>query len=173
MAQHPKIDLHLRHDLSRKIVEEVVSLKVDIGIVVNPVPHPDLVIHPLCADVVTLWSAPVKNAATDVAGGQAVLICDPELMQSQALLKKLKKSGMVFARTVTSGSLEVIADLTAAGGGIGILPTKVALRARKKLKTVVGAPQHTDAHCLVYRVENKGVKSIQTLNAAIRDVFKA
>lgn len=173
MARHPKIDIHLRHDLSRKIAEDVISLKIDLGIVVNPVHHPDLVIHPLCRDEVTLWRGPGRTPAQDIAGGTAVLICDPDLMQSQALLKRLKKSGMVFARTLASSSLEVIADLTAHGGGIGILPMRVARRARRRLTAVPEAPVHTDEHCLVYRVENKGVKSIQMLSMAVRDFFAA
>lgn len=172
MARYPKLDIRLTHDLSRKVAEDVISLKADIGIVVNPVPHPDLVIQRLCTDEVTLWTAAgTLKPAQDMAGGAAVLICDPELMQSQALLKRLKKSGPAFARTVTSGNLEVIADLTAAGLGIGILPTRVARRARGKLRPVAGAPLHLDAHCVIYRVEQRGVKSIQALTAAIKSVF--
>ncbi len=166
MAQHTKLDITLRHDLSRKVSEDVVSHKTDIGIVVNPVPHPDLVIHNLCRDEVTLWTAAGK------AVNKSVLICDPDLVQSQSLLKKLKKSGMAFSRTVTSGNLEVIADLTAHGGGTGILPARVAERARNKLQRVPKAPVFYDEHCLIFRVENKNVKSIQALSTAIRECFK-
>ena len=164
LQDHPQLDITLRHDLSRKVAEEVVSHKADIGIVVNPVAHPDLVIHQLCQDEVTLWHAP-KNA------NKSVLICDPDLLQSQSLLKKLKKAGMEFTRMVTSGNLEVIADLTAHGAGIGILPAKVAVRTRQKLSRVPRAPVFYDEHCLIFRVENKNVKAIQALSSAIRACF--
>lgn len=166
MEKYPLLNLDVRHDLSRRVLEDVISMKTGIGIVVNPVRHPDLVIHRLCADEVTFWTAaegPVRN--------QKVLICDPDLAQSQALLKKLKKSGLAFERFVFSNSLEVIADLVAGGGGIGILPARVAARAQKKLKRLPKAPVFHDEHCLVFRVENKGVKAIQALSEAIRALF--
>jgi LysR family transcriptional regulator, cell division regulator len=164
MEKNPGLDINLRHDLSRRIAEDVVSMKIDVGIVINPVEHPDLVLHRLCRDEVTLWTA-AQNDNKDL------LICDPELLQSQALLKDLKKRGMNFTRTMHSESLEVIAELTAAGAGIGILPSKVAERARKKLTRVPKAPVFYDELCLIFRVENKNVKSIQAINQAIRAVF--
>jgi DNA-binding transcriptional LysR family regulator len=161
LQEHPKLDITLRHDLSRKVAEDVVSHKADIGIVVNPVAHPDLVIHHLCQDEVTLWTA-ARNA------NKSVLICDPDLLQSQSLLKKLKKAGMEFTRMMTSGNLEVIADLTAHGSGIGILPARVAVRTRQKLTRIAKAPVFYDEHCLIFRVENKNVKAIQALSHAVR-----
>lgn len=165
LQDHPRLDIRLRHDLSRKIAEDVISLKIDVGVVVNPVQHPDLVIHHLCDDEVTLWSAPKAN--------KSILICDPDLLQSQSLMKKIKKAGMDFTRTINSSSLEVIADLTANGCGVGILPSRVADRTLKKIQRVPKAPVFYDEHCLIYRAENKNVKSIQALNAAIRGCFTA
>lgn len=100
-----------------------------------------------------------------------LLICDPDLLQSQSLLKDLKKRGISFERMVFSGSLEVIADLTANGCGIGILPARVAAMARKKLVRVPKAPVFYDEHCLIFRVENKKVKTVQAIAAAIRALF--
>lgn len=164
MAAHPKLDITLKHDLSRKITEDVISMKVDVGIVVNPVQHPDLVIHPLCKDEFTLWTSGKE--------GPSILICDPELAQSQSLMRQLAKKGIKFDRTIVSGSLDVIADLVAHGGGCGFLPARVAAMARKKLKRVPKAPVFYDEHCLLFRVENKGIKSIQVINQAIRDFFR-
>lgn len=163
MAQHPQLNITLRHDLSRKVAEDVVSHKVDIGIIVNPVPHPDLVIHQLCKDDVTLWTGEKAN--------KGVLIYDPDLIQSQTLLKKMKKSGLTFSRVIISSSLEVIADLTAHGCGTGILPARVALQARQKLTRIQKAPVFYDEYCLIFRVENKNVRSIQALSQAIRKLF--
>ncbi|MCE9507128.1 MAG: LysR family transcriptional regulator [Alphaproteobacteria bacterium] len=172
MEKHPLLQISLRHDLSRKIAEDVISLKTDIGIVVNPVQHPDLVIHPLCRDEFTLWTGPKANYnAQDIHSGRAVLICDPDLAQSELLIKQLKKSGINFDRILTSGNLEVIADLTAHGCGLGLLPGRVASRAVKKLTRVPKTPVFYDDHCLIFRVENKDVKSIQALSAAIRGRF--
>ena len=174
MAKHPELQVTLRHDLSRKIAEEIISMKTDIGIVVNPVSHPDLVMRRLCADRVTFWRTGGKvNAAQDIAAGTAILICDPELAQAQNLMKKLRRKGMTFARTVPCADLDVIGDLTAAGAGIGILPGQAAMRAPKKLQAVQGMPVFDDEHFLLYRVENKNVQAIRTISAAIGARFSA
>lgn len=172
LEKHNDLNIRLKHDLSRKIAEGVISFDIDIGVVVNPVRHPDLVLHRLCRDEVTLWTGPGKNPLQDIAGGMAVLICDPDLLQSQSLLRQLEKRKIAFARTIPSGNLEVIADLVAGGCGIGILPAKVATRAKRELKPVPSAPVFYDEHCLIYRAEKKGVKSIQALGAAIRAAFE-
>lgn len=166
MERYPLLNLDLRHDLSRKVLEDVISMKTDIGVVVNPVEHPDLVIHKVCRDEVTFWTA-----ASGKPRNQKILVCDPDLAQSQTLLKRMNKSGLEFERFVFSGSLEVIAELVASGGGVGILPARVAVRAHKKLKRVLKAPVFYDDHCLVFRVENKNVKAIQAISAAIRSSF--
>lgn len=166
VEKHPGLEIRFHHGLSRKITENVISLKTDIGLVVNPVRHPDLVIVPLCRDVVTLWTAPQEAAAGDV------LICDPELVQSQSIMKQFKKRRIAFNRMIVSENLELIADLTAAGCGTGILPAQVAARAKTEIRPVARAPVFHDEHCLVYRVENKNVKSIRIIGNAIRDFFE-
>jgi len=54
MSQFLKLKLH--HDLSRKMTEEVVSSRIDFGLVINLTPHPGLVIKPLLTDEVTFWA---------------------------------------------------------------------------------------------------------------------
>ena len=164
LRDHPKLNISLKHDISRKVTEDVISSKIDIGIVVNPVRHPDLVIHSLCTDVFTLWSCDkIKN--------KDVLICDPDLAQAQFLIKKLEKAGMRFERILTSSSLEVIADLSLAGSGFGLLPGRVASAFGKGLKPAPKAPVFHDEYCLLYRMENKQLRALQAISSAIRAVF--
>ena len=54
-----------------------------------------------------------------------VLILAPDLLQSQDILSKLKKRGIVFSRVIQSNSLEVVAQLVRQGVGCGILPERV------------------------------------------------
>jgi DNA-binding transcriptional LysR family regulator len=171
LAEHPKLNINLKHDLSRRIAEDVISMKVDVGIVVNPVRHPDLVIQKVCKDEFTLWEK-AGGAGQSLTNGEAVLICDPELAQSQSLTEQFSKKGIKFGRIVSSGSLEVIADLVAHGCGFGFLPGHAAARARHKLRRVPKAPVFYDEHCLLFRVENKGVRSIQVINGAIKAFFE-
>src|SRR4051812_14379413 len=80
---YPALHLTLAHDLSRKIVEATISMRVDIGIVINPVRHPDLMIRHVCSDQVTLWRAPHDDAPRNAD----VLLCDPDLLQTQSLMR--------------------------------------------------------------------------------------
>jgi DNA-binding transcriptional LysR family regulator len=165
LAEYPGLDISLRHDISRRVAAAVIAMEIDIGIVVNPVRHPDLVIHRLCRDEFTLW-APAGKTPPDV------LFCDPDLIQAQFLLKKFGKAGRRFGRIVACGSLEVAASLAAAGGGYALLPGRAARRQGKKIRPVAGAPSFADDHCLIFRVENKGIRAVQAINAAIVDSFR-
>ncbi|MFZ4713371.1 MAG: LysR family transcriptional regulator [Bacteriovoracaceae bacterium] len=159
LQKNPGLEITLKHDLSRKITEQVISFEIDFGIVINPVKHPDLVVIPLGKDEVTFFEKQ-GNKNSDI------LICDPDLVQTQKLSKEFKR----FKRVITSSSLEVIQSLTEAGAGVGILPKRVALNSKSlKLKNALpGAPIFADQLALVFRVENK-----KTLTAiAIIDAIK-
>lgn len=154
LKENSALNIRLTHNLSRRIAEDVISFKVDFGIVVNPPPHPDLIIKTLFQDVVTLWTSSAKT-------NRDVLICDPELIQSQSILNQLSKKNIHFQRLVTSSSLEVITSLTASGAGIGIIPTRVATRLpHLHLKPFnKTAPQFHDRICLIYRADTQTSKA--------------
>jgi DNA-binding transcriptional LysR family regulator len=164
IRNYPKLEIHLKHDLSRKITEEVISLNIDIAIVVNPVRHPDLIIYKLFNDKVMLWQnkklVKMKNPP---------LICDPELLQSQSILKQLKTKQLSYERMITCNNLEIIATLAAKGCGAGILPERVVKSTYPTLLNPVSdSPIFNDNICLIYRHENRNVLAIQTIIAAIK-----
>lgn len=172
LEEHPHLEISLFHDLSRKVTEAVIRMEIDLGIVVNPVEHPDLVLKKLGEDEVTLWTARKKTKLQDPHSDHSVLICDPSLLQTQDLQKKLKRAGLRFSRTIHSSNLEVIAKLTAEGCGIGILPARVANANESWLKKLPDAPSFRDEVVLLYRMENKGVKSIQEMAERIDRSFQ-
>ena len=143
-TSYPGIEIQLIHGLSRVICEGIISGTLDFGLVVNPVRHPDLVIHKLASDEVGFWKAP--NGLSDV------LIYNPDLNQSQALLKKVKKKEQPH-RIITSNNLEVIATLAASGTGVAILPSRVAKAIAPQLKKVRGWPTYLDEITFVHRVD--------------------
>jgi LysR family transcriptional regulator, cell division regulator len=169
LEKHPGLEIKFQHHLSRKITEQVINLKIDMGIVVNPTKHPDLVIKHLSDDKVTLWRGMGKRKIQDLTSGEAVLLCDPELIQTQSILKSLKKQNIYYRRIIPSDNLEVIGELTKAGCGIGILPGNVAKP--RKLTAIAKAPYYQDEICLLYRGENRHVKAIQIITDAIKKVF--
>lgn len=174
LEKFPDLEIKVSHDLSRKVTESVISMNLDLGIVVNPVQHPDLIIKKLCDDEVTFWTAPGSRSIQSPSSEAGVLICDPELLQTQDLIKKLggSKEGFSYRRTLFSSNLEVISNLVASGSGYGILPGRVAKRVRNpKLKKIRGAPIFKDEICLVYRVENRKVRAIQEIADRIQGAF--
>lgn len=146
LLENEGIEISFVHDLSRYISEQVISWKLDFGIVVNPPSHPDLIIKEICKDTVGLW---VKKGLEN----SDVLICDPELLQVRNITDKLKKKGMNFKRFINSSNLEVIATLVASGCGIGILPERVMKSNQSAdVRPIMDAPIFKDRVCLIYRV---------------------
>lgn len=169
LEDHPKLEIHLKNDISRKITEQVINLSIDIGIVVNPIKHPDLIIRKLCDDEVTFWKSNGNRATQDIHSKQAVLLCVPELTQTQFLLKRAKEAGIITQRIMTVNSMEVVANLTASGCGIGILPQRVAYAINpNQLKSIPNTPTYPDEICLIYRHENRNVQAIQTITDTIK-----
>lgn len=164
VKQYSKLDIQLKHDLSRKITEEVINLSIDLGIAVNPIKHPDLIIKKLFDDQVTCWKVKQIDTTKD-----NIIICDPELIQTQWILKRLEQNGIPYKRIISSSNLEVITQLTIAGVGIGILPSCVAMFANNQmLERVPNAPLYEDDICLIYRHENRHHKVVQVAINAIK-----
>ncbi len=119
-AQAPGIEVELIHDFSRKITEGVVSYNIDIGFVVNPFRHPDLVLKKLGDDRVLFWRK---------RGGGALpkrIFADKNLIQMQEILGKTQTKEFKGWNLINTSSLELIRTLTLRGQGIGILPERVA-----------------------------------------------
>ncbi len=160
LDKFPELEFNLIHDLSRKIAEQVISRECDLGLVINTIPHPDLVIHKLLTDEVTLFKHPAYKGN--------VLILDPDLKQSQTLLKNMRKV-FDFKREIHSSSLEVIRDLCENKAGMAILPSRVAALS-DKIRPVPNAPSFKDELSLIYRVERRADLSFKELISAIRNV---
>jgi len=173
LQEFQNLEFRFHHDLSRKITEDVISFKLDFGIVVNPVPHPDLVIREIYKDEVVLWTYHKKSPLTDYQNGTAVLICDPDLSQSQELMNKISKKGIKFDRTCFTGNLEIVTSMVGAGSGIGIIPTRVVKNmGMKKVKVVENGPKFHDRICLVYRADTQNSIASRSLAKSIEKILK-
>lgn len=118
--QAPSIEIELVHDLSRKITEGVVSYNLDLGFVVNPVRHPDLVLRKLGEDRVLFWKS---RSAVQVP---KKIFADVNLIQMQDILRRTHSKELNGWSLISTSSLELIRTLTLRGQGIGILPERVA-----------------------------------------------
>lgn len=165
LKENPDLEVVLVHDLSRNITQKVIALEADVGIVVNPTPHGDLVIKPLAKDEVTLWQIPgLKN--------EDILICEPSLLQTQEILRKLAKQNRKFRRTIECSNLEVIVRLAQSGAGAAVLPARVAHAQNNKLVAVMGAPKFADEIALIFRTEQRSLRTLQALSVAVQEGFQ-
>ena len=170
LEKYPKLEIQLILDISRKIVEQVIHLSVDVGIVANPNKHPDLIIHKLCDDTTCFWRGAGSKNIQNIHVKDSIILCNLELSQTQFLLKKCKNAGILSERIMNIDSLEVIASLAANGCGIGILPTRVVNSLYPdKLTKIQKAPTYSDEIYLIYRRENKNIHGIQAILKAIKE----
>lgn len=161
LIRFPELELTMVHDLSRKVTEGVISMKIDVGVVINPTRHPDLVIKKVGEDEVTFWKSSGDEITHDLESPHGVLLFDPDLMQSQDLLRKLKNKND-HCRRLAGSHLEILARQANSGAGVAILPARVA-GLYSGLRRVKGAPVFKDEICIVFRMENREIEAIQAI----------
>jgi molybdate transport repressor ModE-like protein len=142
----PKIGVSLRNASSADILAAVVEREVHLGIVVNPHPHPDLVLVRLFRDAVDFFVrgepgapapagpaqyGPAGCAARDLAAAHARLRDGPlifagRVQQCGDLLAQLAERGAVPQRLLSCGDFELVKSLALAGVGVAILPRRIA-----------------------------------------------
>ncbi len=168
-AAYPHVEIALVHDLSRKIVEGVINLSIDVGIVVNPVRHPGIILKKLYDDEVGFWQVNGYQCSWEQGG---IIICDPALMQTQQILTTLREQGRSNYRLLTSSNLDVIASLVSSGTGIGILPHSVVKMTQEVLIPVSNMPCYHDEIYLAYRPEQRDIMVLKVLIKAITQTIK-
>lgn len=175
MTTHEGLEVKLVHDISRRITEEVISFKIDFGLVVNAWAHPDLIIKPLCEDETGLWVSKKPGELQDPYSGKAVLICDPDLVQTQSILKQVAKQGMVFKRIIDTSNLELVTALVAAQAGVGVIPGRVARRLPALGLKPLGkdTPRYSDKIALIFRADAQRSKASREIAHFIEENFIA
>lgn len=114
--QHPGIYIELFLDRSAEVVKNVVSTELDLGIVANPLRHPDLVIHELGLGSIKCWTRFPKNHSK-------VVYYNPDMIDIARHLRRFSNY-----KLIPVGDYEVIASLLVASQGVGVLPSSVAER---------------------------------------------
>jgi len=132
LASYPGIELSLWNGNSREVQLAVVEREVDVGLVVNPEPHPDCVIQPLFQDRVEFivsaeLRARVKRPVPTLLASHP-LVYVPALRQVQYLLGAISMgdSAPKPKQHIACQSMELVKSLVLDGVGIGILPHRVA-----------------------------------------------
>lgn len=145
MDKQSSLRIRLKHGLSRFVQVEVQHGRIDVGIVVNPVASPDLIIRTLASDEFCIWQG------TDLKTQNLKLFCNLEMNQTHSLIKKWRHKPFEI---IESSNLELIARMVNANLGYGILPKRIiTLLEFKHMIQVPNSPIYKDSIALVYRPE--------------------
>ena len=137
----PDYKIQIKHGASREIQTQIQMGLIDIGVVINPTPVPDIVIRKLSSDEICVWSngkAPQK------------LICNMEMFQTQHILRKWKNHPTDIINTE---NLELVVRLVERGIGYGIVPERAVRLLGANPKKHGELPQFKDTISLVFRPE--------------------
>jgi DNA-binding transcriptional LysR family regulator len=133
LEKAPKITLSLWNGPSSAVREAVLDRKVHFGLIVNPIPHADLVLVDLFQDGVTAFVASAEppceslEAAYDrIARGP--LVFAGRVTQCREIISRLAAEGRLLpSRMLDCGDLELVKSLGIGGIGVALLPRRVAL----------------------------------------------
>lgn len=154
LRAHPKIELLLSNESSGDVTTSVLERRTHFGVVVNPHPHPDLVIVELFHDAMDVLvaedapppSRPLSELEQDAMAGERVswvdtgdpsfvaakhrllsgpLIYAGRIGQCRELCDRLAAAGMLPTRRLVCGDLEQVKSLALAGIGPALLPRRV------------------------------------------------
>ncbi len=170
----PRIEVALWNGNSRDVHTAVVERRIDVGIVVNPSPHPDVVIVPLFTDRVGLIAS---GRLRDRRKKDPLRLLDevpllyvPVLSQVQWILARLPE-GTVARRHLPCSSMELVKSLVVDGAGIGILPRRVAAHGVPEgtlVDLTPDAPAFEDTIALVRRADLHETKATRIFLDALK-----
>ncbi len=174
LAEAPRIELSLWNNRSAAVWEGVLARDVHFGLIVNSLPHPDLVLTRLYRDAVDIM-APAESATgpggrpsrgptappsktPTLADAQARLKAGPLIYAehfpaSEELIRRLSGEGLMPNRVLVCGDLEQVKSLALAGIGVALLPRRVAAygQAGRLQRLHPALPFSPDIIYLVYR----------------------
>lgn len=179
MRDFPRIELELWNAPSRPVLQAVVERKVHFGLVVNPLPHPDVVLVELFEDATDLCVLPDRAVST-LSDAIAELEASPFLFveglpQSRELLKRLAEEAVIPSRRVPCGNLELVKSLALSGVGVAMLPRRVARYHQEGRLTRLcpDLPYIPDTIHLVYRADLHRTRATMRLKDALADHGRA
>jgi len=179
-AEAAAIEIDLFNASSAEITDAVVARQVHFGLVVNPLPHPDLVIIDLFGDAVDLFArarsgqAPPMCLTEDLDEARLLvrtsrLVFAGRVGQSHGIIDMLAADGIAPTRRLACGDLELVKSLTLGGVGIGLLPRRVALYGghRSLVRVHRLLPFFPDTICLLYRADLPRTRAAMLLKNAL------
>jgi DNA-binding transcriptional LysR family regulator len=175
LKKNPQVDIILVNGNSRDVQHGVIDRRIDIGVVVNPQDHPELVIQPLFTDRVefVVATALKKQCQPPLPAllTEHPLLHVPALRQVQFLLAAIGKTANAPRREIPCSSLELVKSLVLDGVGVGILPRRVASHGVPRGRLVLAhssLPHFSDSITLVRRYDMHMTRGARILIDALK-----
>lgn len=131
LVESPRIELTLWNGTTAAVRDAVLARDVHYGLLVNPMPHPDLVLVKLFRDAMDFFvcvdepeCATRDEAIERIRRGP--IVYSGRVAQCLELIQRMSGESPLAARSLSCGDLEMVKSLTLAGLGVGVLPRRVA-----------------------------------------------
>lgn len=169
LAELPDVVLEVDTMPSAAVHDAVLSRRVDLGLVVNAHPHPDLVITTVSHDRIVVMAHRERLAA---APGREALRAGPLFHLDRepftTLLSRLAAIGELPARCVPLGDLELVRAMVSEGIGVAALPVRVARHADGGLVEVDPTlPRFDDTIHLVMRYDTPRTAALKAVRRVL------
>lgn len=175
MRAAPGIEVTLWNGTSAAVQEAVVGREVDFGIIVNPHPHPELVLVELFEDAMDLFVAapegvaPLEREAAVARLREGPLVFAGRVSQCRDLIERLAREQLLPERLLSCGDLELVKSMALAGVGVALLPRRVAAYGQPgRLRRLHASfPFFPDTIVLAYRADLHRTRAAMRLKDAI------
>ncbi|MCA9702118.1 MAG: LysR family transcriptional regulator substrate-binding protein, partial [Myxococcales bacterium] len=157
----PNIEIRVWNGTSSDVHQAVVDRRIHFGLIVNPLPHGELVMVEAFRDAVALvaradgLARPGSREEIEARLRAGPLIYAARVNQCQQIVDTMRGLDLLPPRLLTTGDLELTKTLTLAGLGVGILPRRVADYGHEGELVVVhpSLPQIPDRIMLCFRAD--------------------
>jgi DNA-binding transcriptional LysR family regulator len=172
LERQPQIVLTLWNGTSAAVQDAVIGRQVDLGLVVNPRPHPDLVLVPLFRDAVDFFVLDAPADSLEVAHRrlrEGPIVFASRIFQCQELLERLAAESLLSSRALNCGDLELVKSLALSGVGVAMLPRRVAAygHAGKLQRLHPELPCVHDTIVLIHRADLPRTRAAKVLKGAL------
>jgi LysR family transcriptional regulator, cell division regulator len=160
--EHPAVELTINTDLTEAIIADVLERRIDAGLVVGEVSHPDLVAREVyCEELVLVDDGASKHKTALLAFRRG---CTYRALAEQFL------RGMAPLQVMEFGTLDGILGCVAAGMGCAVLPRTVVERPQYagmfRIRALEGRLAHVPT-CLLWRKDAPAHAAREALGAML------
>ena len=136
---YPQVRLVVTTGTTRRLIDDVVSCRVEGAFVAGPVSHPDLEQEVIFQEELVLVTSPAIRGMEDLAGiiDLKTIVFQIGCSYRQRLESLLADMGIVTSKPLEFGSLDTIISCVSAGVGITLLPRGVVAAAAQEGRVAI------------------------------------